>query len=171
MDIRCIDKIWPLMEEAFPPIERRSRQAQAELFQNKKVTLRTIEQNGALQGFITWWDLPHCRFVEHLAVDPTLRGGGLGPKLLALACEGEKTVVLEAEKPDANEMAPRRLGFYRRNGFFENFYPYQQQPLNIGDPPLDLLLLSHGAPLDPEVFDLMKHELYTLVYGVSEAMV
>ena len=171
MDSVWIDRIWPLMEEAFPPVERRSKAAQAALFDSGRVSLRVAVQSGKTAGFLTWWELPSCRFAEHLAVDASLRGAGLGPKLLKLACEkSKKPVVLEIEPPDSGELPRRRLNFYRRQGFFVNAFPYQQQPLNPGDKPIDLVLLSYPRALSAKEFSALKDEIYLKVYGVAPAM-
>ena len=36
------------------------------------------DENGKINGVFGVWDLEDVRFVEHFAVSPTLRGGGLG---------------------------------------------------------------------------------------------
>ena len=50
--------------------------------------------------------------VEMLFIDPTLRGQGLGKRLLRYAIDE-----LNADQLDVNEQNPQALGFYLRQGF------------------------------------------------------
>ena len=50
-------------------------------------------------------------YVEYLAVDPDIRGGGIGARILSQLRDGvRKPVVLEVEPP-FNELAKRRIQF------------------------------------------------------------
>ena len=162
------DKAWALMKEAFPPIERRTRAAQKALFALPEFNMRIISQGDELIGFITWWDLPSCRFVEHLAVAPDYRGRRFGEKLLTLACESAKLpVVLEIEPPEESEQAKKRLCFYQRCDFVDNPYPYLQQPLKEGDEPIPLVVVSYKKELTKAEFVKIRRDVYKYVYGVE----
>ena len=162
------DKAWALMKEAFPPIERRTRAAQKALFSLSEFNMRIISQGDELIGFITWWDLPSCRFVEHLAVSPEHRGRRFGERLLKLACDDSKRpVVLEIEPPGESEQAAKRLLFYRRCGFVDNPFPYLQQPLKAGDEPIPLVVVSYEKALTDPEFIKIRRDIYRSVYGVE----
>jgi len=168
MDAVWNDRIWPLMEEAFPPVERRTKEGQREIFAREQVRMRVLTEGGRVTGFLTWWELDSCRFLEHLAVEKALRGGGRGQMLLRLAAEGtEKPVVLEIEPPEESEQALRRLHFYRKNGFLINDFPYLQQPLKKGDQPIPLRIMSYQKGLTEQAFAPLKKEIYREVYGVE----
>ena len=142
------DRIWPLMEEAFPPAERRTREGQRNILSRREVCLRVLTEGDRVTGFVTWWELPSCRFLEHLAVENGLRGGGRGRRLLRLALEkADRPVVLEIEPPEESAQALRRLHFYRENGFLINDFPYLQQPLKPGDRPVPLRIMSWKSGL------------------------
>lgn len=76
-----------------------------------------IFDNETPVGFITYWDFNDFYYVEHFAIDPTLRNGGYGKKTLDYLCkELDRPIVLEVEMP-VEEMAKRRINFYQRQGF------------------------------------------------------
>ena len=162
------DKVWVLMKEAFPPIERRTKAAQKALFSLSEFNMRIISQGDELIGFITWWDLPSCCFVEHLAVSPKHRGKRFGERLLKLACDSSSLpVILEIEPPEEGEQAQKRLLFYRRCGFIDNPYPYLQQPLKDGDEPIPLVVVSYKEGLTQAQFVKIRRDVYRHVYGVE----
>lgn len=74
-----------------------------------------------------------------------------------------KMVCLEVEPPD-NEMASRRIDFYKRNNFFLNNYPYTQPPISTGRNPIPLLIMTHGRHINNIEFAKIKEELLTKVY-------
>ena len=76
--------------------------------------LRTIVRDGELAGMISYWNFGTFVYVEHFAIDPSLRGGGTGSEVLAeLRRSLGRPVVLEVERPaDSNPMAARRIGAF-----------------------------------------------------------
>ena len=171
MDITWLGRIWPLMEEAFPPVERRTRQGEMEILRRDDVCMRVVTEGEQVTAFMIWWDLPTCIFGEHLAVAQNLRGGGRGTALLTLLKEvserEQKPFVLEIEPPQASEQALHRLRFYRRNGFVFNDFPYKQQPLKDGDEPIDLCIMSYRKGFTAQQFLPIKRDIYRTVYNLS----
>lgn len=102
---------------AFPPEERRPWADFAKSADN--LTFLKIIRNGSIAGMATIWRFDKMSYLEHFAIFPDMRCGGVGSE--ALRClrmlEAPKPLVLEAERPEAGEMARRRIGFYLRNGF------------------------------------------------------
>ena len=74
-----------------------------------------------------------------------------------------KPVCLEVEPPE-NEMTTRRVGFYKRHGFFLNPYPYMQPSISKGRSPIPLLLMTSGSAIDTQAFETIKTLLYRRVY-------
>lgn len=113
------------------------------------------------------WEFPILRFVEHIAVDPNIRGGGVGKKMMAdYISQSEKPVLLEVEPPNG-EIEQRRIGFYERLGFHLNPFEYVQPPLREGQADLPLLIMTYPRPLNVEEFNLFRETLYTEVYKVT----
>ncbi len=168
MDAVWKKRIWELMEEAFPPSELRVYEDQCRIMERPEIGARTLTEGGCLTGFILWWDLPSCRFIEYLAVAEGLRGAGRGKRLLSLALEGAAgPVVLEIEPPEDSKQALERLHFYRKNGFLINDFPYLQQPLKKGDEPIPLRIMSCRKGMTEQEFAPLKEEIYRAVYGVT----
>ena len=74
-DVSGFDKIYGLMERAFPYDERRDREKQKECFMNECFSAFEIEKDGEFLGFLTAWEFENFVFFEHLAVLPEKRNG------------------------------------------------------------------------------------------------
>lgn len=160
------DEMFALMEESFPKDEYRTRAGQRNLFELPEYQAYAMrdEQSGSIKGFITVWDLETIVFVEHFAVDPRFRNGGLGAKIFKeLSAKFDKPLCLEVELPET-EMAVRRIGFYERNGFFLNRYPYKQLPLAEGQKEIPLYIMTTEKAVDEAEFQAIRELLYATVY-------
>lgn len=163
------DEIYMVYEEAFPAIERRTKEGQEKVFENPSYRIRIIEEEGEILAFLGYWELPGCIFLEHLATLKKSRGKGYGRVLVEeVLNEAEKPVFLEVEPvSEEDPMTGRRAGFYERLGFYLNPFFYQQMPLKPEDEPFRLMIMSYGAPVSEEEFLPYKKEIYELVYGVE----
>lgn len=162
------EEIYPIYEEAFPEIERRTREDQLKVFANPCYRLLTVEEEGCILAFLGYWKLDSCLFIEHLATTAECRGKGYG-KDLVLEClnQAQGPVFLEIEPvTEEDPMTGRRQGFYERLGFFCNTFPYLQMPLKPGDEPNPLWIMSHPGAIDEEAFLPYKKEIYRSVYGI-----
>lgn len=154
--------------EAFPPEERRTfediRSKHAD--PSHPLSVLCIFRDGTVVGMLSWWQLPGFAYIEHFAVSSSLRGGGTGSRALsAFIAAVSIPVVLEVERPGANAMADRRIGFYRRNGFVPlSDYDYVQPPYSPSLPAVPLLLMSTNPVLRP---DEVASLLYSVVYGAT----
>ena len=74
---------------------------------------------------------------------------------------------LEVELPDT-ETAKRRIGFYERNGFFLNRYPYEQPPLSKGADRIPMYVMTAGRPVGEEEFESLRRLVYASVYRNGE---
>jgi len=164
------ESLYKLMEASFPPTERRTKEGQRALFAEEpsyNIYGTKNEKTNAVEAFLATWELDSVLFLEHFAVDPSLRGNGLGSRLLCeLASATDKPICLEVEPPE-NELAKRRIEFYKRNGFFLNEYPYIQPSLASGEPPIPLMVMTYGHPSDQTEFARIRDELYRKVYHVE----
>ncbi|MDO5417976.1 MAG: GNAT family N-acetyltransferase [Lachnospiraceae bacterium] len=169
------DEIYPIYEEAFQAIERRSREGQRETFAHPRYRIRVIrdEETGAVISFLGYWELDSCLFLEHLATTEASRGKGHGRRLLE-ECKAEgrekgKPLFLEIEPvTEEDPMTGRREGFYKRCGFCTNSFYYEQMPLKEGDRPIPLWVMSCPEPVSEEDFLPYKKEIYQVVYKVKE---
>lgn len=157
-----------LLTQAFPPEEYRNLKQLREYtdhiphFHNN-----IILQENLPVGFITYWNFDDFSYVEHFAVDPGQRNGGYGKVILNnLVQQLNRPIVLEVEIPD-EEMAVRRINFYKRQGFelWEN--PYMQPPYKEGDNFLPMLIMAHGNINSGKDFDNVKSIIHREVYNVK----
>ena len=119
---------------------------------------------GHYAGFISYWQFDTFAYIEHFAVNPAARGGGIGAcALREFKAMSGLPVVLEVERPGSNDMADRRIAFYRRNGFHTiDSYDYIQPPYAPGLPEVPLLLMCDRPDrIDPAHVDAtLRGEVY-----------
>ena len=114
-------------------------------------------------GLLTTWEFNDFIYIEHIAIDPTLRSQGYGSEALkAFIHEHGKPIVLEAEPP-TDEMTRRRIRFYERIGLTLYDYPYIQPAYTEESLPVELRLMgtidTENIPLD-KVSDTLHREVY-----------
>ncbi len=156
-----------LYESAFPEIERRPT-AHEIAMTDPRFEIRIIRQNdGTFAGFITLWHFSDFDYVEHFAMLPALRGGGLGSQTLqTLQKESTKPIVLEIELPE-NDLSRRRMSFYQRNGFSAMPQHYEQPSYAPALPSLPLMIMTTATNHSDKFFDIVKKTLYHEVYKVD----
>lgn len=169
-DVQHYKFMEELLTAAFPPEEYRELESLREYtdrignFQNN-----IIFDDDIPIGFITYWNFSQFYYVEHFAINPALRNGGYGKKVLEHLCkEITLPIVLEVEKP-VEEMAKRRINFYTRHGFTLWQKEYEQPPYKKGDDFLPMYLMVHGNLQCGKDFDEVKNKIYKEVYGIKEA--
>ena len=156
-----------IMEEAFPPTERRVSAGQYELLRHPRYVIHAAEEDGRMIAFMAVWKLSGVTFVEHFAVERQLRNGGIGGALLEKLRAENAPLVLEVELP-TDDLTRRRIAFYQRHGMCLNEREYAQMPLRAGDAPTPMYLMSSPEALDEEEFVRIRREIYRHVYGVTE---
>ena len=161
------DKVFQIMELSFPEDEHRTYEEQKELLNNSlyQIYILPDESGENIKAFVAVWEFDEMVYIEHLAVNPEFRNGGLGAMILQeLISRSDKQICLEVEPPKET-MAIRRIGFYERNGFFLNEYDYMQPAIFKGRKPIPLLIMTSGRKISKEEFDRIRTVLYTKVYG------
>lgn len=172
MEIKDFDQVYTLMEESFPKDEYRDYQKQKELFQNPEyqILIEKDPEFRKIKAFFAAWEFETFIYVEHFAVNPVLRNGGVGSRMLkALKEDAEKMIILEVEPP-TEKIAVRRVRFYERNGFFFNDYPYIQPSMGEGRKETPLFLMSTERKIDEEEYRMIRNTLYTKVYGKKDVL-
>lgn len=109
-----------LSEASFPEYQRRREADQAALFRQPAYHLDAWLIDSEFAAFMSWWDFPDIRYVEHLAVSQGKRSLGIGRKLLHAWLPTAATPVALEIDPVVDELTGRRLAFYQRVGFVEN---------------------------------------------------
>ncbi len=153
------------MVTSFPSSERRSYEDQKALLekQNYEIKINRNEQ-GELLSFIAIWQLETSHFIEHLAVSPLSRGGGVGGKIMKSMIEtSQRPILLEVEHPET-EIAKKRIQFYERLGFHLNTHDYVQPPIQEGEAPLPLHIMSYPNPILADDFSYFKEDIFSELY-------
>lgn len=160
-----------LLEAAFPPIERRPTLLWKELMTEQPLfRAMAIVEEDRFCGLLTYWNFDTFLYVEHFAIAEHLRNGGYGKKALEtfLREHRQDNVVLEVELPE-DELACRRIGFYRRNGFhLIEERDYLQPPYTAGFEPMPLKLMTTQAGETRANYDLIVNKIHHYVYGVKK---
>lgn len=159
-------KVYKLMKEAFPKSEIRNEKGQRSLLDHPGYRLYTAKKEGQVHGLLAVWQFETFDFIEHFAVDSSLRGNGLGSRLLKDYLEtAGKTVFLEVEEP-ATELAKRRIVFYERLGFCLNDFDYIQPDLQQGQSSLLLKNMTYPYKSSKKDFEHMKQKIFETVYQI-----
>jgi ribosomal protein S18 acetylase RimI-like enzyme len=169
MNEHDFSEIYAIMGASFPESEFRTFAGQKALLDHPCYRLITEkDEQGHTVAFLAGWEFAQFCFVEHIAVDSAIRGGGLGKKLMnRFISQSGKPVVLEVEPP-VDEWTRRRIGFYERLGFHLNSFEYVQPPLREGQADLPLQIMSYPDVLTEQAFAPFRQILYTEVYGLKQ---
>lgn len=161
------DEVFEIMEASFPEDELRPREEQRALMDEDYYDIY-VERNeeGAIAGFLAVWRFDDFLYVDHFAVNPRLRGGGIGSRMIgALKEMSDDIICFEVELPETRD-AQRRIAFYERNGFYLCEGDYTQPPISAGKQALPMKLMA-SVPIDNARFEWIVSELYSKVYGIS----
>ncbi len=133
-DDPALKDFWRMYECSFPSEERRSREGQDNIISDPAYHCLAAMPSGGGQpasegengrkpvGLFCFWMFPEICYLEHLAVHPDHRSGGIGGRILRTWLErygDARLTVLEIDPP-VTEIARRRRGFYERSGFVFN---------------------------------------------------
>lgn len=164
------DEVFSIMKHSFPKNEHRPREEQLALLSDNRYSLITYGRDDVTEAFVALWDMWDFYFIEHFAVAQSLRGRGVGSSILKeLLSSVDRPVYLEAEPPD-EEIAIRRIGFYRRLGFHYCDREYIQPSISDGRDPIPLKLMSYPKPLSDKDFISIRNVIYKEVYHVTDTL-
>lgn len=140
---------WQLYEDAFPKYERRTLEAQSNLFRNPCYQFDVFVKEDCFIGFVLWWNFKDFQYIDHFAVSKLLRNKGYGAKILKKFIKrNPKPTLLEVELPES-PINKRRIIFYERIGFKLNLHDYKV-PSSIDDCKIDLLVMTYPKLISKE---------------------
>lgn len=149
---------------AFPPKERREFDELKKQIYNDECNVKLILISEKVVGLIIFWNFNEFVFLEHFAIEPGLRGLGIGEKTLAkVKALFQKTVILETELPN-DEMSLRRIRFYERNGFHKLNRTYFQPSYGDNKPEVELKLMSTNVDFPSETLNKFINQIREKVY-------
>lgn len=173
-DVRICQQVMLRVEKlyynSFPSEERRAWKDIERLLmvENSPYSVEVILRGGEFVGFISWWKFVDFCYVEHFAIETTMRGMGIGASAISKFIEDRvMPVVLEVELPGSGEMARRRISFYSRNGFVAHEdFEYIQPSYGEGLPLVPLMLMTAGISENVDLKHISQ-QLHETVYGVK----
>lgn len=169
-DAEHTEKACKLYESAFPECERRPTEAWLALMKNEPdFHVMAIGTESLFVGFLTYWQMSGYVYVEHFAIMPEARGGGIGEHMMWQFLQEHPRLVLEAEPP-TDEMARRRIAFYRRCGLEMSERPYEQPPYYPEAPSVPLVLMSTNPAWLEARFEEVRRAIARKVYGVDKSL-
>lgn len=143
------DEVMTIYRGAFPGKERWEESRYAEALADPLFEADAIRIGERTAGLLFHWQAGPLRYVEHLAVDPALRGQQVGSRALDALGERFGRLVLEIDPPE-DGISVRRLHFYERQGFVVNPWHYLHPSFRRPFEPHRLVLLSRPTPLTNE---------------------
>lgn len=156
--------VYKLMQVSFPPSEFRTYEEQLALFKRPNYKVYVFEENNVMLAFVAEWILTGIHFIEHFAVNPELRGHGIGSEITSEYLKQISTsVVIEVEAADTS-IAKRRIAFYERSGFALSNIEYIQPLLRKTSTDVLLRLMHFPAEISEETLYEAKREIFQAVY-------
>ena len=158
-----------LYERSFPEEERRPTRDWLEMpGRDAAFCPKKKKTNDVTAGLLTERQYREIAYVEHFAVSPEMRGGGLGARALQTLVESVQVpIVLEVEPKGSTPMADRRIAFYERQGFVLSPLSYMQPPYRPEGAAIALNLMSTRGDWLRASHEAVCKEIYRRVYGVA----
>ncbi|MDO5708340.1 MAG: GNAT family N-acetyltransferase [Andreesenia angusta] len=165
-DMEEIEKVWNIYEESFPQYERRRIETQKRRHDSpyfKPMVIVDDENDKKVNGLFFYWDFEEFIFLEHFAINPKLRGNGIGSRILKKFCKKERMIILEIDPLDT-DIAIRRKSFYEKLGFHYNDIEYSHPGYEKDYPEHELKIMTLGKRIDDKTFNnfLQLRDKYTI---------
>ena len=132
---------FALYEASFPPNERRTREDHLRAMQDADFSPLGAVEAGNLLADVFLWETENFSYLEHFAVQPSLRGHGCGTELLRQLLGRDKPLILEIEPPE-DARTCRRKRFYERNGLWAQPFRHVQLPFQGESPIVPLVIMA-----------------------------
>lgn len=147
---------------AFPWHEQREADAKLQALHNQNYVLEAWFDDALFIGLSGCWRFADYSYIEHLAIDDTLRSRGYGKQLLAEILKREPLTILEID-PLTSEIAHKRLRFYETMGFYANTWSHSHPTYHQGIADHELIVLSYPQPIDEVQYQRFAQDLRQVV--------
>lgn len=162
MDNPLYKSVDELYESAFPYHEKRDERAKQAALDNQKYHLNAWHHDNVFVGFIGYWKFKDYVYIEHLAINPSLRSQGYGKKVLECFMSQHPQTILEID-PLTTEIANRRLRFYQSLGFVENSYSHTHPSYHSEINDHELVVLSSKKIITNSQYVTFLNDLQNVV--------
>ncbi|MEW5560313.1 GNAT family N-acetyltransferase [Enterobacter asburiae] len=151
-----------LYSHAFPWHEQREDVAKRQALAHPDYALEAWYDGDIFVGLSGTWRFGDYGYIEHLAIDDSLRGQGYGKRLLARLLARNPRTLLEID-PLTTDIAHKRLRFYQSMGFVANDYAHTHPSYHDGIADHELMVLSYPQPLAEEEYQRFRKDLRLVV--------
>lgn len=158
------DDFQRLYSAAFKSCDRRDPRQQALAFAMPGYRLEVLREDGQTLLFVSYYLFDDYFYLEHFAVDQSLRGQGVGARAMRelMARYPGKRLVLEVD-PNPADGGERRIAFYERLGLVLNPEGIERVSFVKGGPPVFLRIMSAGRALTGEEFARLESDVYNVI--------
>lgn len=155
-------RVDALYTQAFPHHEQRDFAAKQRALNDPHYALEAWFDGEQFVGLSGLWTFNGYSYIEHLAVDASLRSQGYGKRLLGQLLASHPLMILEID-PLTTEIAHKRLRFYESMGFVANPYAHRHPTYHPGIEDHELIVLSCPQAIDEALYQRFNHDLRCVV--------
>jgi ribosomal protein S18 acetylase RimI-like enzyme len=160
-----INQMLSLYCESFPFYERRTPEQLLEMLSDiEEMELDLLKDGETFVGLMVIWNFGQFTYLEHFAIDTTLRGKSYGSQAIGQLMNRSERLLFEVE-PATGQQSEKRIAFYLRNGFQTLDFIYHQPPYRRGDNTFRMHLLSNNSDWTQEQLtlaaELIKEQVYS----------
>lgn len=165
-------KAWQLCLDSFPACERRDMEShiKAMMSDPEFYCCAVRDETQQFVGIIFFWIYnDQYLFIEHLAVDNSIRSGGWGTLILdACKCLHHECLILLEIEPPVDELTIRREKFYLRSGFVLN--PHEHIHPSFDEPrhPHPLMIMSYPRMMTEAEFTAFRRYTFNHILQYSK---
>ena len=165
--ITAIDSVYfsavdALYVKAFPWHEQRELAAKQQALRDPHYALEAWFDGDLFIGLSGSWQFTGYSYIEHLAIDDTLRSRGYGKRLLAGILERAPLTILEID-PLTSDIAHKRLRFYETMGFRASSWSHSHPSYHAGIADHALLVLGYPQAVDEAQYRRFAEDLRQVV--------
>lgn len=162
------DRFYQILSNNFPTKEIKEYNYMKDTFHAGLYQVLTLKDNDQIVGIMSFYQHDDFRFIDYFAIDGSLKGKGMGCKMLQYFINlDDKMVILEVEHPE-DEQSKRRIAFYQRNGLYlNNQFEYFVPPVRNLKHRLYFHLMSSKRKINNIEFEKYYPQILKMVYGIE----
>ena len=167
-DIKNKNVYHQIFNDAFPIEERWNFDMLFENKNNSSYKLYSILDDDNPIGLTMIWRFEEFYYGEYLAIDKNLRGKNYGSQVLnkIFDMHNDKLIVIEVEPYDLNDIAKRRIDWYKRFGLILSDYDYDMPCIKDGKKDtMKMKIMTNREIKTKEQYNNIITTLYNKVYG------
>ncbi|WP_281817364.1 GNAT family N-acetyltransferase [Brachyspira pilosicoli] len=157
-----------IFNDAFPIEERWNFDMILENKNESSYKFYSILDDDKPIGLTMIWSFEKFYYGEYLAIDKNLRGKNYGSEVLTKIFDmhNDKLIVIEVEPYDLNDIAKRRIDWYKRFGFILSDYDYDMPCIKDGKKDtMKMKIMTNREIKSKDEYNNIITTLYNKVYS------